>query len=189
MNRKQTECILRLYHGIQQLKLHPYTGIPVIVLTSLFIMGWLNKGKLFSLQDFSDLLRPIFQYSISIALILGFLAFLLAWIGWLGCITAKRDENRLMKAFTEHDRRNGCPILIRRRKLKGTDVTERVFYSDIPLTCWEERKDELEHQFSSHFIRLEDYGGKKDRNSKLILIHLAPGKKAKDRGLLYDEEL
>ena len=189
MNRKQLENILRFYLGIKQMVCRPYTAIPVIIMIGLFITGWINKGKIFPLDKFPDLLQRIFQYSISAALILIFLVLLFAWAIFLGALTARNDEKKLMKAFTEFERRNGCPILIRRRKLKGTDVTERVFYSDIPLTCWQERQNDLEHQFSSHFIKLEDYGGKRGNNSKLILIHMPPGKSAEDRGILYDDEL
>ena len=189
MKRKQIERFLRLYLGMQQLVYRPYTSIPVLSLVALFIIVWSNKDKLIHLLESPELLRPLFQYSISTILVLSLIVFLFGWLGWLGTITARRDECRLEKAFTEEDRRNGCPILIYRRKLKGTDVTARVFYSDIPLRVWLQRQEDIQDQFSAHFVRLPDYGGKNNDNSKLILMHMAPGRKAKDRGIMYDEEL
>lgn len=189
MKKKQIEYLFRPYLGVQQLFYCPYTNIPIILLIALFASAWINRGRLISLLGISELLLPVFRYSISTVLILSFLVFLVGWIGWLGSITARHDENCLAKAFTEHERRNGCPVLIYRRKPKYTDVTARVFYSDIPLKYWIERQEEIADQLNVHFVRLPDYGGKNNNNRKLILIHTAPGRNPKDRGILYDEEL
>lgn len=189
MKRKQLERLLRWYLGAQQFVYHPYTSIPIVSLIVLFIVGWVNKERFILIQGLPILFRSIVRYSISIVFVLSFVVFLLGWIEWLGTITARHDESRLEKAFTDEDKRNGCPILIYRRKLKGTDVTVRVFYSDIPLKVWLQRQEEILDQFSEHFVRLPDYGGRNNDNSKLILMHMAPGRKAKDRGILYDEEL
>ncbi len=188
MNYNQIKNLLRLRLGFSQLIYHPYTNIPIVALIVLFIIMW-SKSRLIFLHGVPDLIRPVFQYSISIALILSFTIFLLGWIGLLGYITARHDEECLMKAFTEHERRNGCPVLVYRRKIKGTDVTVRIFYSDIPLKYWLAKMDDIADQMNVCFARMPDYGGKNNNNSKLILMHTIPGRKPADRGILYDEEL
>ena len=190
MKRKQIEyMILRPYLGAKQVISHPYFGIPIIATIALPIAVWCNKDRLIPLHLFPEPLRPALQYCLSALLILSLIVFTLGWLGGIGILTARHDESCLMKAFAKNELRNGCPILIFRKKAKGTDVTARVFYSHIPLKYWIEREEEIADQFNVHFVRLPDYGGKNNNNRKLILIHTAPGKNPKDRGILYDEEL
>lgn len=189
MKRKQIENILRPYLGVKQLISHPYFGIPMLVLIALFIIAWCNKDRLFPLHLLPELLRPALQFCISALLILCFVVLMLGCLWGIGILTARHDESCLMKAFAKNELRNGCPILIFRKKTKGTDVTARVFYSDIPLKYWIECQEEIADCMNVHFVRLPDYGGKNNNNRKLILMHTAPGRNPKDRGILYDEEL
>ena len=134
MKRKQIEyMILRPYLGAKQVISHPYFGIPIIATIALPIAVWNNKDRLIPLHLFPELLRPALQYCISALLILSLIVFTLGWLGGIGILTARHDESCLMKAFAKNELRNGCPILIFRKKAKGTDVTARVFYSHIPL--------------------------------------------------------
>lgn len=189
MKRRQIEYFLRPYLGLKQLISHPYIGIPMIVLIALFITAWRNKDRLFSLHLLPESLYSALQFCISALLILCFIVLMLGWLGGIGILTARHDESCLMKAFTKNELRNGCPILIFREKSKGTDVTARVFYSDIPLKYWIECQEEIADSMNVHFVRSPDYGGKNNNNRKLILMHTAPGRNPKDRGVLYDEEL
>lgn len=189
MNYNQIKSLLRLRLGFSQMIYHPYINIPIIALIVLFIIIWNNIDRFIFSHSISALIHPIFQYSVYTALILSFTVFLFGYIGWVGFITARHDEKCLMKAFTEHERRNGCPVLVYRRKIKGTDVTVRIFYSDIPLKYWLAKMDDIADQMNICFARMPDYGGKNNSNSKLIFMHTTPGRKPADRGILYDEEL
>ena len=104
-------------------------------------------------------------------------------------MTAKRDEYNLALAFTEQDLRNGCPVLIRKRTDRKTRVTTRVFYSNIPMERWKERKKYIADSMNLHFVKPDlEYGGKKKDNGKLIVMYSTKGRKPPERGGLYDGE-
>lgn len=93
-----------------------------------------------------------------------------------------------MVAFSAKDLRNGCPILINKRKIRATDVTVREFYSNIPYDVWIEKKEAIADAMNVHFIEEIQYGGKSNNNGKIIVIKTAKGRKPTNRGILYDEE-
>lgn len=113
---------------------------------------------------------------------------ILALLERIGELTARRDEAKLMVAFSANDLRNGCPILISKKKAKGTDVTVREFYSNIPYDVWIEKKEAVADAMNVHFVEEIQYGGKNNNNGKRIVIKTAKGRKPADRGVLYDEE-
>lgn len=101
-------------------------------------------------------------------------------------MTARKDEADLYEAFGSQERRNGCPVLMDKKRIKGSRVTMREFYSNIPLKAWIERQEEIADSMNIHFVENLKYGGKS--NGKRIVMYTAQGRETTARGKLYDEE-
>ena len=91
-----------------------------------------------------------------------------------------------MIAFEPKELRNGCPILMSKKKLKGTSAIKREYYSDIPLYVWEEKKNAIADAMNIRFVEEIQYGGR--ANGKRVVIYTTSGRKAESKGKLYDEE-
>lgn len=188
--RNRIKLYFRLGLGLRQLISRPYNNVVPLLLILLFSELWKYKGVLFPLKAAPAPLLPIFQHTFSVAVILIPLTFLMGFLEFLGNMTARRDEADLMIAFTEKDLRNGYPLLISRKKIKGTNVTIREFYSNIPLKTWIDRKEELADQMNVRFVEpCIEYGGKRNDNGNRIRLYTTPGRKRSERGNLYDNEL
>lgn len=146
------------------------------------------KNKIIEAVAISQIIEPVFNIALNVLAFLIPIIMIFAILEYIGELTARRDENKLMVAFSAKDLRNGCPILINKRKIKGTDVTVREFYSNIPYEIWIENKEAIADAMNVHFIDELQYGGKGNNNGKIIVIKTAKGRKPTDRGILYDEE-
>ena len=114
------------------------------------------------------------------------LALLAAVVSIISVATALRDEANIQMAFTKDELRNGSPILINKKRIKGTDVIQREFYSNIPLRIWKKRTEDLSDSLNVHFVEEIRYGGKS--NGKRIVICTAPSRDLPNRTILYDDE-
>ena len=95
-----------------------------------------------------------------------------------------------MMAFSEKDLRYGAPLLLRSKRIKGTRVAVKEFYSRIPLQTWMEKKDAISDNMNIHLVSpYMEYGGKRGDNGNYIRIYTAPGRKRPERGTLYDTEI
>lgn len=188
--RNRIKLYFRLGLGLRQLIYRPYNNVVPLLLALLFAELWKYKEVCFSLKTVPSPLPPIFQHILSIGIILIPITFLIGFLDFLGNATARRDETNLIIAFTEKDLRNGHPLLISRKKIKGTNVTIREFFSNIPLKTWVDRKEELADQMNVRFVEpCIEYGGKRSDNGNRIRLYTAPGRKRPERGNLYDDEL
>lgn len=174
----------RIKLGISQFLNYPFLNfvwVLVIVGTVLFING---KGKIVDMLNTPPLLTPIIN--ISLNFLFAFIPIIISVgiIQGAGELTARKDESDLIFVFDKKELINGCPILIYKRTLKN-GVTVREFYSKIPMSRWQEQKEVISDVFNLHFIADIEYGGKSNGNR--ILIKTAKGRKAKDRGILYDD--
>ena len=186
-NRAKLFSRLRL--GLLKLKTRPYTNIPIVL--SIFILSniWRSK-KIFTLKTASPQLSSIFQYTLSILMILLPLIFMAGYIHFLGELTAKRDEGCLISAFKPQELRNGYPLLMSYHKIKGTNLTIKEFHSNIPLSTWEKNQAEISDAMNLYLVEpFITYGGKRKSNSKRICLYTAPGRLRPERGALYDDEL
>jgi hypothetical protein len=104
----------------------------------------------------------------------------------IGEITASKDEAKLYVAFNSQELRNGCPILMDKKKIQG-NVIMREFYSDIAMKIWIERQEDIADAMNIHFVEKHRYGGKSD--GKRIVMITAQGRKTVPRSNLYDDEL
>lgn len=107
-------------------------------------------------------------------------------LDYIGKLTARKDEVALLIAFSAKDLRNGCPILMSKKKLKGTNVKRHEYYSDIPLCIWKERENAIADAMNICLVEDICYGGRE--NGKRIVIYTTSGRKAENREKLYDEE-
>lgn len=184
--RNRTIRYLRLRLGIFQLARKPLLNILLIPVIILFAILYKLKEKVMFLLDVPQLLFPVFSFSVSFITVIIPILFLLLLIDYIGLFTARKDECALMIAFEPKELRNGCPILMSKKKLKGTNVIRREYYSDIPLHILEKRKNEIADAMNSRFVDEIQYGGR--ANGKRIVIYTTSGRKAESKRKLYDEE-
>lgn len=181
-NRKKN--FLRLRLGISQLFSKPWLNILLIPIVALAVLSWLQRGKIINLFNVPQLMLPIFKYSINILVILLPVMLLLFLLNTIGEMTAKNDEADLVEAFDTQDLRNGCPILMRKQKIKGSNVIMREFYSSIPLKRWVEKQDSIEDAMNVHLVEKLKYGKSDGRRIVMLAVK---GRCATKRGGLYDE--
>lgn len=136
--------------------------------------------------EISAFFYPIIKFILDVLTYAVPITLLLAVISIVSVATAIRDEANVQMAFTKDELRNGSPILINKKRIKGTYVIQREFYSNIPLRIWIKRIDELSDSLNVHFVEEIRYGGKS--NGKRVIICTAPSRDLPNRNTLYDEE-
>lgn len=187
-HRNRLKQWLRIRTGALQLKHKPILNLLWLFVGLSTAIIIVVKNELVEIANIPQLIEPIFNVSLNVFVILLPVIMIFAILEYIGELTARKDENKLMVAFSAKDLRNGCPILISKKKVKGTDVTVREFYSNIPYEIWIEKKEAVADAMNVHFIEEIQYGGKNNNNRKRIVIKTAKGRKPTDRGILYDEE-
>ncbi len=186
--KNQIKQFMRLKLGFNQLIHKPILNLLWLFVGLFTAIIIVLKNELTAIINIPQLIEPAFNIALNIFVFLIPIIMIFAILEYIGELTARRDENKLMVAFSAKDLRNGCPILINKRKIKGTDVTVREFYSNIPYEIWIENKEAIADAMNVHFIDELQYGGKGNNNGKIIVIKTAKGRKPTDRGILYDEE-
>lgn len=183
--RKQ---LLRIRLGFFQFVHKPVLNLLWLFVVAFTVVITILKNEIVEITNIPPIIKPIFNITINLFVFLIPALLILALLERIGELTARRDEAKLMVAFSANDLRNGCPILISKKKAKGTDVTVREFYSNIPYDVWIEKKEAVADAMNVHFVEEIQYGGKNNNNGKRIVIKTAKGRKPADRGVLYDEE-
>lgn len=178
---------LRIRLGLLQLRNKPFLNIfsISIIVSSIFI--WSKRESIFNLFDIPQIILPIVQTIIYIALILIPIMLLVYMLIIIGELSARQDEYNLRIAFSENELKNGCPILMNKVKIKNTQVTKREFYSNISMKNWEKNLDNIVDSMNVHLVEPLDYG--KNANGKRIVMYTSNTRKSHKRGVLYDEEL
>lgn len=186
--KNQIKQLLRLRLSFQQLIEKPILNLLWLFVDLFIAIIVVLKNKIVEFITIPQLIEPVFNIALNVFIVLMPILLLLAILECIGELTARKDENKLMVAFSAKDLRNGCPILINKRKIRATDVTVREFYSNIPYDVWIEKKEAIADAMNVHFVEEIQYGGKGNNNGKIIVIKSAKGRKPTDRGILYDEE-
>ncbi len=184
----QIKQFSRIKLGFQQFIHKPFYNLIwlfVCLFTAIIIVV---KNKFIVFISVPPLIEPVLNIVLNIFVFLIAVLMIFAIFEKVGEHTARRDENKLMVAFSAKDLRNGCPILISKKKIRGTDVTVCEFYSNIPYAVWIEKKEAIADAMNVHFVEKIAYGGKNNNNGKIIVIKTAKGRKPIDRGILYDEQ-
>ena len=173
--------------ALQQLISRPYLNLFPLAVLAGFYWYWIQKSDFY--VNAPKLIRPLWRGIVEIGGTALFIVLFIFTVYCIGAVTAKCNEDNLALAFTGQDLRNGCPVLIRKRKDRKTRVTTRVFYSNIPMERWKERKKYIADSMNLHFVKPDlEYGGKKKDNGKLIVMYSTKGRKMPEREVLYDEE-
>ncbi|MDC0803556.1 MAG: hypothetical protein E6860_18290 [Clostridium sp.] len=182
-NRKKQ--MLRLKLGASQLMNKPLLNLFWILIVLVTVLLVFVKGKLLKGFEVPQMLAPIFEFSINFVIII--LPIILSWyfIEKIGEKTAIRDEANLILVFDNKVLKCGHPILMSKRKVKGTDVIIREFFTYIPYKTWIEYKDAIADVMNVHFVEEIQYGGNHDGNR--IVLKTAKGRKAIQRDVMYDE--
>lgn len=184
----QIKQFSRIKLGIQQFIHNPFLNLLWLFVIFITVIIIVVKNKLIEFISIPQLIESIFNIALSIFAFLIPILMIFAILEKVGEHTARRYENKLMVAFSAKDLRNGCPILISKKKIRGTDVTVCEFYSNIPYAVWIDKKEAIADAMNVHFVEEIQYGGKNNNNGKIIAIKTAKGRKAIDRGTLYDDE-
>lgn len=186
--KNQIKQLMRLKLGFNQLIHKPIFNLLWLFVGLFIAIIVVLKNKVIEVIIIPKLIEPVFNIALNVFVFLIPIIMILAILEYIGELTARKDENKLMVAFSAKDLRNGCPILINKRKIKGTDVTVREFYSNISLSVWIDNKNTIADALNSTFVEEIEYGGKGNNNGKIIVIKTAKGRKPIDRGVLYDDE-
>lgn len=187
---KRIEMLLRLYVGLQQLVYRPYYNIVIVVLLRLYAIIWKYREQFFGLKFVSHTVEQIVANVVSVMLIFVFILFIIVAVQIMGKLAARDDESDLKLAFETSDLEDGFPILISRKRMKGTDnVTIREFYTYISKERWEKMQKKIEHEMGVTFVHpYIEYGGKHRNKGKRIIIYTVPNRKLEKRGILYAEK-
>lgn len=186
--KNQIKQLMRLKLGFNQFIHKPILNLLWLLVCFVTAIIIVLKNELTEIINIPQFIEPIFNIALNIFVFLIPIIMIFAILEYIGEYTARRDEAKLMVAFSAKDLRNGCPILISKRKIKGTDVIVREFYSNIPYDVWIGKKEVIADAMNVHFVEEIQYGGKGNNNGKIIVIKTARGRKPIDRGVLYDDE-
>lgn len=182
-NREMQKDRMRL--GISQMINVPLFNMFLIPIIVVSIVMWNGKNKLLSSFDIPQILYPVYKYLASIIAIIIPILLLLLIIESIGVFTARKPEADIQEAFIDQDLRNGCPILVAKKKIKHSEVIRYVFYSGIPLRTWVDKKDAIASTMSIHFVEEIKYY---KSNGRMVVLNVANGVEPKKRDNLYDEE-
>jgi hypothetical protein len=184
--RNSKKQLLRLRLGILQMIHRPLLNIFLVPIITGTVFIWRKKDMTLTLFDVPQILYPIYRYTIIALAVLLPILFMLTLIEAIGNMTARKDEANLQEAFEPQELRNGSPVLMDKKRIKGSNVTMREFYSNIPMITWIERQEEIVDSMNIHFVEKLKYGGKS--NGKRIVMYTAQGRGVTSRGKLYDDE-
>lgn len=182
--RKRKEQCIHILLGMRRMAYKPLLNLLFLPIIIGAVFLWLRRDLAFF--SIPQLLFPIYKYVVLPTAILLFPIALLAIIEIVGILTARKDEADVAEAFEFRELRNGCPILMNKKRIKGSNVTMREFYSNIPMETWVKRQEAIADSMNVHFVEPLRYGGK--ANGRRIIMYTAPGRKTMERGNLYDEE-
>lgn len=183
--RKRKRLYLRLRLGVLQLVHIPLLNLVWIPILAGTVFLWMEKDIALTLFEVPGLLFPIYRCAVMILMVLIPILCIIAVLDVIGERTARIDEAKLYVAFSAKELRNGCPVLMDKKNVKG-NVTIREFYSDIPMKSWIDKRDEIADAMNCHFLEDLCYGGRSD--GKRIVMVTAKGRKPVARGDLYDDE-
>lgn len=182
---KWRKRFFRIRLGVLQLIHNPLLNLLFIIPLLVFILLIHWKSQV-STADIPEFFYPLIKFIFESLTVIVPLSMIVAIIAFIGILSAISDEANVEIAFSRDELRNGCPILINKKKIKGTDVTQREFYSNVPLRVWNHRIESLADALNVHFVEEIRYG---KAHGKRIILCTAPSRDLPKRDTLYDDEL
>lgn len=183
-NQNRSKYRIRL--AFEQLANYPFFILLFAPLALLGLLLWNIRKDFMNYLDEMQINHPFYNYIfIFISILLVLLVFL--WIlEEIGEITAYKIEADIQEAFTEHDMRNGFPILISKKRIKKTKVMRLIFYSTIPISVWIEKSENI---CTSLNVYLAEDISHYNNHGRMVVLYVANGIKQLKREGLYDDEL
>ena len=179
----------RVRLGATQMINKPVLNIVLLPVIICSIIIWGKQDLLLVLFKVSDFWMPIYRYMSIILVILFPSISILAIFDTIGNITARKDEADLQEAFEKNELRNGCPILINKKRIKGSDVIMREFYTEIPEKIWDKRKNEIADSMNIHYVKKDKpFSHGEKANGRRIVMYSGEGREDPERGEIYDEQ-
>lgn len=184
--RNRQRLFLRIRFGVSQLIYKPLLNFLLLPIGACTIWLWMKKDVVYTFFDVPYFLLQIYHYTILVLFVLLPVICIFAVITGIANVLAQKDEADLQNAFNTHELRNGCPILMSKKCIKGSNVIRREFYSDIPMRIWVERQGDIADSMNIHFVEKLRYGG--NANGKRIVMYSVTGRKNTYREELYDDD-
>lgn len=184
--RNRKKQFLRIRLGVLQMIHKPFLNVLLFPIIAGTVFLWMRREVVLSLFDIPPQIFSVCNYVIIMITILLPIISILAMIEVIGDMTARPDEANLQNAFSKQELRNGCPILMGKKRIKR--VIRREFYSEIPMRIWVEKQEDIADAMNVRFVEKLSYGGKSP-HGKRIVMYTVKGRKIISRGELYDEEI
>ena len=183
-NQNKSKYRMRL--AFEQLANYPFLILLLAPLALLGLLLWNIRKDFMNYLDVMQISNPFYNYiSIFITVLLVFLV--LIWIlEEIGEITAQKIEADIQESFTEHDMRNGCPILMSKKRVKKTKVMRLIFYSTIPLSVWIEKSENI---CTALNVYLAEEISHYNNHGRMVVLYVVKGITQQKREGLYDDEL
>ncbi len=174
----------RIKLGLMQFLRYPILNL-LWLLVVMFVVVWKQgENTLLAIIDLPNLMHSIVSYTLQILGVILPILITMYIIHTIGEIVARKDESALVIAFSANELSKGNPVLIKRCKIQKSDVTMRIYYSNIALKIWQARQLEIADALNVNFVEPIQYA---DNNGKKIMLLTTKGRKPTERGTLYAE--
>lgn len=185
-NRKKQQYRFTL--GIQQLWNYPLLNFIWLLFAVGVVFLVIAKNKYIANINVYPMLEGVFFACITAIVIMFPILCAIGIIQLIGFLFAIRDEADMELVFCDkRDVKNQPPILISKKRDRKFGVIKRVFYTTIPMECWQAKKEAICDRLDIHLIGDITYGGRKKNKGNHIYFESAKGRKPKERGVLYDD--
>ena len=184
-NRQRT--FLRIRFGISQMIHKPLLNVLFLPIVAGTVFLWMKKCVIYTLFDVPHFMIPIYQYAIVALFIILPVVCVFTVITVIANVLAQKDEADLQNAFNSQELRNGCPILMSKKRIRGSNVIRREFYSNIPMRIWVERQEDIADAMNVHFVEKLTHGV--NANGKRIVMYTASGRESTSKEEMYDDDL
>ena len=180
--------VFRFVLGMQQLIYLPLINLLWLLVGFLFFNLYKTKNIIsLSLKLKGKILEAYNITFIAIFLLLLFSSVILI-IQLIGQLTAIKDEANVYRILGSCKHiRNEPPILIKKKRIKGTKIIAREFYTKIPLRKWNDNLEAILDSLNSRDVREISYGGKHKNNGNKIYFETVKGRTNLKGKTLYDE--
>lgn len=183
----------RLAEGVKSMVRNPLRAAPQAALTAALAAALpvLTAERVFPGVS-SPLALSVLHVALPSLIALSYLALSLCAVIAAGRpFEAKKVWRKLWWVFcmSEHGySASDSPVLLSRKRVKGTEAVVREFFSPgIPLREWERQIDGIEHALNCHLVEPLRYGGRNGNDRRRIVLVSAPGASPKPRGEMTDE--
>lgn len=175
----------RICLGISQLIHIPWLNLTLIPVFIVSVALWKAVNWFLSSWHIPRILVPVYRYSSIIITVLVPLLLVFCLIECVAFFTARKPEAVVEKVFNGQSLHGYYPILAHKKKIKGCDVTEYIFYSEIPKEIWIAKKKFIASSMNIHFAMEIDYY---KNDGRMIIMKVSPGIAQAERELLYDDQ-